>query len=74
MHFLSIHAHRSGRADAWANRVPLNGGHDDPDVLVNHDLFTDTPTKNQHGFPSLIVGKTHRAWSGWPRHAGPTLH
>jgi hypothetical protein len=52
----------------------LNGGHDDPDVLVNHDLFIDTPTKNQHGFPSLIVGKTHPAWSGCPRNAHPTLH
>jgi hypothetical protein len=52
----------------------LNGCHDDPDVLVNHDLFTDMPTKNPHGFPSLVVGKTLPAWSGCPRNAHPTLH
>jgi hypothetical protein len=46
MHFLSINAHARRRADAQANAVALNGGHDDADVLVNHDLFTDTPTEH----------------------------
>jgi hypothetical protein len=46
MHFLSIYAHRRGRADAQANPVAFNGGHDDADLLVNHDLFTDAPTEH----------------------------
>jgi hypothetical protein len=29
----------------------LSSGHDDPDLPVDHDLFTDTPTEHQHGFP-----------------------
>jgi hypothetical protein len=29
-----------------ANPVALNGGHDDPDLLVSHDLFTDAPTQH----------------------------
>jgi hypothetical protein len=41
MHFLSIHAHGGGRADAQANPVALNSGHHDPDLPSNDDLFTD---------------------------------
>jgi hypothetical protein len=43
---LSINAHDRGRADAQANPAALNGGHDDSDLLVNHDPFTDSPTQH----------------------------
>jgi hypothetical protein len=46
MHFLSINAHCRRRADAQANPGALNGGDDDPDLPVNHDLFTDVPTEH----------------------------
>jgi hypothetical protein len=46
MHFLSIHAHARGRADAQANPVAMNGGHDDADSLVNHDHLTNAPTEH----------------------------
>jgi hypothetical protein len=46
MHFLPIHAHGRGRADAQANAVAFHSGDDDPDVLGNHDLFTDAPTEH----------------------------
>jgi hypothetical protein len=46
MHFLSIDAHGHGRADAQSNPVALNGGHDDPDLLVNDDHFTDAPAEH----------------------------
>jgi hypothetical protein len=46
MHFLSINAHGRGRGDAQANSVALDGGHDDPDLRVNHDLFPDTPPEH----------------------------
>jgi hypothetical protein len=46
MHFSPIHAYGCGRAVAQANPVALNGSHDDPDLLVNHDLFTDAPTEH----------------------------
>ena len=54
MHFLPIHTHGRGRADAQANPIAFSGGHDDPDLPINDDLFTDTPTEHQHGFPSMI--------------------
>jgi hypothetical protein len=46
MHFLSIDAHSRGRADAQTNPIASNDDHDDLDLLVNHDLFTDTPTEH----------------------------
>jgi hypothetical protein len=46
MHFLSIDANGLWRADAQSNPVALNSGHDHPDLLVNHDLFADTPTEH----------------------------
>jgi hypothetical protein len=52
---LSINGHGSRRGDTQVNAITLNGGHDDPDVLVNHDCFTDTPSEDQHCFLSLIV-------------------
>ena len=57
MHFLSINAHSCWRADAQANPVTFNGGHDDPNLVVDDDLFTDPPSEHQHGFVSVIPGK-----------------
>jgi hypothetical protein len=44
--FLSINADSRGRADAQANAIFSNGGHNNPDLLADHDLFTDTPAKH----------------------------
>jgi hypothetical protein len=52
MHLLSINTHSQGRGDSQANAIAVNSGHDDPDLLANHDFFADTPSKHQHGFPS----------------------
>jgi hypothetical protein len=46
MHFLSIDADRIGRADAQPNSIASNRSHDDPNLLVNHDRFTDAPRKH----------------------------
>jgi hypothetical protein len=46
MYFMPINSHGRGRTDAQANPVAVNGGHDDSDLIADHDLFTDAPTEH----------------------------
>jgi hypothetical protein len=46
MHFMPIYPHRRRRTDAQANVIPLNGGHNSPDLLANDDRFTNAPRKH----------------------------
>jgi hypothetical protein len=46
MHFLSINAHRRRSANAEANAITPNRGHDYPDLLADYDFFTDSPREH----------------------------
>jgi hypothetical protein len=51
---LPIHPNRWWGNDAQANAIAANVCHDDPNVSVDHDLFTDTPREDKHGVRSFL--------------------
>jgi hypothetical protein len=57
MHLLPVNAHGGRGVDPQANPAPLARDHDDADLFANHDCFADTPTKDQHGFPSVSANR-----------------
>jgi hypothetical protein len=43
---MPTNVHGRGSADTQLNTTAFNRGDDDPDVLVNHDFFPDTPSQH----------------------------
>jgi hypothetical protein len=60
-HFIAIHTHMLGRADANPDAVSLDVRHREADVRPDHDLLSDASCENQHERRSLTYDNLAQA-------------